>query len=78
MEVDASCASAASGTSGANCSSGGAGGMQWLGIESKILRDGLERTLDSGLPWAAGFMDGRGHLAVSSRSAKLRKENVYR
>ena len=57
-------------------------GVQRFVIECKILRGGLDATLEKGLPQTAGYMDrcaaDAGHLVIFDRSAKPWKEKVYR
>ena len=56
-------------------------GMRRIVIECKILRGGLEATLDKGLPQTAGYMDrrgaGAGHMLIFDCSAKPREEKVF-
>ena len=56
--------------------------MQRVVIECKILRDGIERTLEKALPQTAGYMDRcgaeAGHLVIFDRSEKPWKEKVFR
>ena len=58
------------------------GGQQRFVIEGKILRGGLDNTLEKGLPQTAGYMDrcaaAAGHLVLFDRSTKPWSEKVFR
>ena len=57
-------------------------GMQRIVIECRVLQDSLDKTLEKGLPQAAGYMDrcnaDAGHLVIFDRSTKPWSEKVFR